>query len=260
MPELPEVETIRRYLHDHIIGKTISEVEVLNPKSFQGSTEDVRGQTIVDTGRNGKVIHFKLENGLFLNVHLKMSGQLIYPQEPIRTTRVILHFNDNTSLNFNDLRKFGWVKVTKEPDGTKAPDVTRKEFTLEYFKSVIKKSKKPLKPFLLDQDKLAGVGNIYANDALFVAKIYPYRIANSLSDSEIMALHKAIIDIIQEGLDYGGTSASEVYRRPDGVKGSYQDRFKVYDREGKPCIVCGTPIIREKKFGRSSFYCPHCQK
>jgi formamidopyrimidine-DNA glycosylase len=259
MPELPEVETIRRYLHDHIVGKTILKVEVLNEKSFIGNPSDVEGQKIIDTGRNGKVINMKLENNLYLNVHLKMSGQLIYSQEPIRTTRVIIHFTDKTSLNFNDLRKFGWVKLTNEPDGTKSPDVTRKEFTLEYFKGVIQKSRKPLKPLLLDQDKMAGIGNIYANDALFVAKLHPYRTANTLNENEITALHRAIIDIIQEGLDYGGTSASEVYRRPDGAKGSYQDRFKVYDREGKPCLVCGTPIIREKKFGRSSFYCPQCQ-
>jgi formamidopyrimidine-DNA glycosylase len=157
------------------------------------------------------------------------------------------------------MRKFGWVKVTTAPDGTKSPDVTRKEFTLEYLKSVVLKSKKPLKPLLLDQDKMAGIGNIYANDALFFAKLHPYRIANTLTSKEITALHRAIIDIIQEGLDYGGTSATEVYIRPDGVKGGYQNRFKVYDREGKPCLICGTPIIREKKFGRSSFYCPHCQ-
>ena len=260
MPELPEVETIRKYLHTKIIGKTIASVEVLNPKSFQGTVSDVLGKTVTDTYRKGKVNNIKLDDNTFLAIHLKMSGQLVYNGTTSKSTRVILHFTDKDHLIFNDMRKFGWIKHTKKLEGTDAPDITRPEFTLDYFTKIVSATKKPIKTLLMDQDRIAGVGNIYANDALFSAKVRPSRIGNSLSSSEIRHLYKTVKDTIQEGIDNMGSSASDVYISPDGTKGSYQNHFKVYSREGEPCHVCGTPIIREKQGGRSSFYCHQCQK
>ncbi len=278
MPELPEVESIRLYLHRHIIGKTIQKVEVLNKNSFVGSISDVIDTTVTNTSRKGKVLNIHLSNGKYIAVHLKMSGQLLFSSSrenavfpvkiplasdnrmPGRTTRVVIDFTDGSCLFFNDLRKFGWVKVSDKEEGTSAPDVTRAEFTEEYFRSIVQISGKPIKTLLMDQDKIAGIGNIYANDSLFVAGTLPSRIAKTLSSEEITKLYHACIQVIEEGVKFRGTSASEVYVMPDGTKGTYQDHFKVYGQEGKPCKVCGTLIRREKIGGRSNFYCPTCQK
>lgn len=260
MPELPEVETIRKYLHTKIIGNTISSVEIFTPKSFIGTPEDVVGKKITDTYRKGKVNNIKLDDNTYLSIHLKMSGQLVYNGNTSKSTRIVIHFSDKNYLIFNDMRKFGWVKHSKKLEGTDAPDVTRPEFTLEYFTKIVSTSKKPIKTLLMDQEKIAGVGNIYANDALFSAKVRPFRIGNTLESNEIKMLYQTVKDTIQEGIDHMGSSASDVYISPDGTKGSYQNHFKVYSREGEPCVVCKTLIIREKQAGRSSFYCPHCQK
>lgn len=278
MPELPEVETIRRFLHTKIIGKVISSIEVLNPKSFIGCPEDVIHAEITNTSRKGKVLNIHLSNQKYIAIHLKMAGQILFSESrknavfpvtipladnskmPGRTTRVIIDFKDGSCVFFNDLRKFGWVKVSNKEEGTSAPDVTRKEFTMEYLSSIVKKSGKQIKTLLMDQDQLAGVGNIYANDSLFVAKILPHRIAKTLIDDEIARLFTAVKTVIQEGLEYNGTSATEVYVVPDGSKGTYQNHFKVYDKKGKSCDVCGTPIVKEKHMGRSNYYCPTCQK
>jgi formamidopyrimidine-DNA glycosylase len=278
MPELPEVETIRMYLHSKIIGKNLHSVEVINPKSFIGSSSDITSATVTSTSRKGKVLNIHMDNGRYIAIHLKMAGQILFSESrenavfpvkipladdnkmPARTTRVILNFTDGSCMFFNDLRKFGWVKVSDKAEGTNAPDVTRKEFTLEYFDSIVSKSGKQIKTLLMDQDKLAGLGNIYANDSLFVAKILPHRIAKTLSKLEIEQLYEAIKVVIGEGIKFNGTSATEVYVVPDGTKGSYQDHFKVYGRKGEPCLICKTPIIREKHMGRGNFFCPFCQK
>lgn len=278
MPELPEVETIRRSLEHSIVGKTITQIEVLYPNSFSGVTSEVRGHSVRAIGRKGKVLNIELDNHTFLNIHLKMSGQVllsssrenaIFPvkiplaetgQMPGRTTRVILDFDDGSALFFNDQRKFGWIRHSPQPDGTDAPDVSKPEFTLKYFTDVVQVSKKPIKTLLLDQQKMAGVGNIYANDALFTAGILPSRISASLTKAEIRKLHEAVIETIQKGIDLKGTSATDIYVTPDGTKGGYQNHFQVYSREGKPCRICNTPIVREKVGGRSNFYCPRCQK
>lgn len=278
MPELPEVETIRRYLEKTIIGKTIHSLEVLYPNSFSGNASDCEGLRIISLSRNGKVLHIALSNVTFLNIHLKMSGQLLYAPDsqhavfpvqiplatsgamPARTTRVIIHFSDGSALFFNDLRKFGWIRHTKQTEGTTAPDPVKKQLSLEHFTNLVAKTRQPVKTFLLDQEKIAGLGNIYANDALFVAKILPSRLTFTLTASEIKHLYSAIHTILEKGVLYKGTSASAVYVLPDGSKGSYQEHFLVYKQEGKPCPICGTPIRREKERGRSNFWCPVCQK
>lgn len=278
MPELPEVETVRRYLERTITGKTISDIEILYQNSFKGTIEKVKGLTVTELLRRGKVLNIQLSDKTFLSIHLKMSGQVLVHEDrnnaefiikiplaengkmPARTTRVIIDFTDGSALFFNDLRKFGWVRHGNQPEGTTAPDVTKPEFTLKYFTEVVQKSGRPIKTLLLDQDKIAGVGNIYANDALFIAKVLPSRISKTLTLDEIKKLHTAVISIIEEGVTYNGTSATDVYVIPDGKKGSYQDHFKVYAQEGKPCKKCGTLIRREKVGGRSNFFCPVCQQ
>lgn len=278
MPELPEVETVRRYLDRHLPGKTIASIDVLNSRNFVGNSVALVGKSIQSTGRLGKVLNLLLDDGTYLNIHLKMSGQLLYAADrdnttfsvkiplaesnrmPARTTRVIIYFTDRSVLFFNDLRKFGWVKHSPQPEGTRAPDVSRDEFSLQYFMAVVERSSKAIKTLLLDQDKLAGIGNIYANDALFLSRVHPFRIAKSLTNDEISTLYQAIREVIDRGLRYEGTSATDIYVIPDGRKGSYQNHFLVYSKTGTPCQVCGTPIAREKRNGRSSFYCPTCQK
>lgn len=285
MPELPEVETIRRYLYQDIIGKTIKDIDIRVAKQFISQKERVIGKKIVDIQRKGKIIIIKFTHLLFLNIHLKLTGQLVFAKEinqkykttiphansnslPAKTTRIIIYFTDSSVLYFNDLRKFGWMKVTDKPEQPKGIDVLSKDFTLKYFNSLVHRSpgkgglthktNKPIKLLLMDQDKICGIGNIYANDALYIAKIHPLKKSKSLSDEEIKRLYQAIKQTINQGLKYHGSS-DESYILPDASVGHYQNHFKAYGREKKPCSRCRTLIRRIKHHGRSSFFCPNCQ-
>lgn len=279
MPELPEVETIRRTLQEEIVGKIISFIEILEPKQFIGNAQDVIGAKVTALMRKGKYLSIQLSNNLYLNIHLKMSGQILFVENldnpviknnipkqntnrlPTKYTRIIIKFADNSALFYNDMRKFGWIKVSNQPDGPPSPDVATDEFTLEYFQHVVKGSKMPIKTFLLDQTKLAGVGNIYANDALWEAGILPTRQTGKLTAQESEKLYHGITTTIQNGITYRGSSAKdENYILPDGSLGGYQNHFKVYHRESKHCARDGEKIKRIKMGGRSSFYCPKCQK
>lgn len=278
MPELPEVETIRRKLEPNLTGKTIGHVEVLTTKQFIGIPGNVIGKEIISLRRTGKVINVHLTGGQILNIHLKMTGQLLFAPHknhrfksiipfaksdvmPGRTTRIVVGFTDGSTLYFNDLRKFGWMKIGLAPDGPKAPDVLNHDFTETYFKQVIKHSNKPIKTLLMDQEKISGIGNIYANDALFLAGIKPTRKSSSLTGKSIDRLYHAVKKVINQGLaDLGSTGGDEAFVLPDGTRGSHQFHFLVYDRENQPCTTCGTAIKRLKHGGRSSFYCPKCQK
>lgn len=279
MPELPEVETIRRQLRPQVVGKEIKIVEVLEKKQFIGEVGLVLNKKIVDVARTGKVLNILLEGGTFVNIHLKLTGQLLFAADlknsvfadtvsqagtnkmPAKTTRIIITFKDGSGLFFNDLRKFGWIKVTAKPEGPKGIDVTSKNFTVKYLGKATMSSKTAIKNLLLNQENMAGIGNIYANDALFLAKIKPTRKANTLSKKEIKQLYQAIRKAIFAGLKYQGSSgADEAYVKPNGTKGQYQEHFQVYQNEGKPCPRCNTPIKRIKQGARSSFFCPQCQK
>ncbi len=279
MPELPEVETIRNILKTDIVGKKIAGIDIREEKQFIGIISDIIGATIIDVIRRGKVVILKLSNNKFTSIHLKLTGQLLFSKNkneavfknpiplaytnkmPGKTTSVIIFFDDNSALFFNDLRKFGWVKVGTEPEGPKSVDVFSTDFTEEKLSQQLIKSKKPIKVLLMDQEAMAGIGNIYANDSLFVAGIHPERKANSLSTAEIHKLYLAVQEIIAEGVRYKGSSAKdEIYILPDGSKGSYQNYFKTYHRENKPCVRCGSMIVRIKQAGRSSFVCLQCQK
>jgi formamidopyrimidine-DNA glycosylase len=286
MPELPEVETIRIQLNQVLKGLKINDVEILKPKSFQGDKKKIIGKTIKEIQRRAKIILIELEGGLALAIHLKLTGQLIYrrPEEKVLTeaqkngpftvgelpnkyTRVIISFNNGSKLFFNDLRIFGWIKVIK--DWQNLPEIKRigpeandeKAFTLPYFQQILASSKKPVKLVIMDQEKLAGVGNIYANEALFVAGVKPTRPANRLIKKEIERLRNSIISILRQAVAHQGTSdKDEAYRQISGEKGHYQNFLKVYGRNGEKCLKCGTLIKRIKLGGRGTFYCPQCQK
>lgn len=180
---------------------------------------------------------------------------------PANTTRVIIKFSDGSGLFFNDLRKFGWIKISTQPLKPKGIDVLDKDFTVKYLTVILKSKKRPIKVLLMDQDLITGIGNIYANDSLFLAKIHPQRLSNSLAEKEIKLLHKTIKQTISQGIqDCGSSGADGAFILPDGSRGNHQRNFLVYQREKQPCSVCKTIIKRIKHNGRSSFFCQKCQK
>ncbi|MDD5073637.1 MAG: bifunctional DNA-formamidopyrimidine glycosylase/DNA-(apurinic or apyrimidinic site) lyase [Candidatus Shapirobacteria bacterium] len=283
MPELPEVETVKRELEKRIVGKKIAKIEVLEKKQFLGDPKKVVGREIKSIWRRAKVLVIDI-NGLILLVHLKMTGQIIYlsnkkrlvsvghplpfilNQLPNKTTRLVINLDDSSRLFFNDLRKFGWFKLlTKKQAEVEladfGPEPLGKDFTLRYFINSLGRTRRVVKMALLDQRLVAGIGNIYASEVLFAARVSPRRQANSLSDQEISRLYRAIKEILSEAIDYGGTSAADqAYVRPDASPGRYQNKLGVYQREGKPCYSCGGIVKKIKQNNRSTFWCPGCQK
>ncbi len=279
MPELPEVESIRSALDPLLTGKTVAEVTVFPGGTFHGESDQLIGDQIIGTGRIGKVLHLCLASSLYLSVHLKMSGQLVYAEDatnavyaepipfaasnrlPARSTRVLVMFSDTSGLFLNDMRRFGWMKLSDKPEGPSGPDVTTDEFRFDGFQDRLQRTQRTVHQVLLDQSILAGVGNIYANDALHTAGILPTRSAASLTEDEAQKLFAAIKQTIAEGVRSKGASGKdEVFILPDGSKGSYQHLFQVYQREGQPCRRCGSVIKRSKSGGRSVFFCESCQR
>lgn len=284
MPELPEVETIRVFLTKKLPGKTITSLKVLSQKSFSGDPKKLIGQKITRLTRVGKQLSIHLSNNLILLIHLKMTGQLLFchsglDPEPIpKHTRLVFTLADTSLrggsstkqslqyLYFNDLRKFGWIHLLTPREvashqSTLGVDILSKKFTQNYFKSVLANSKKPIKTLLHDQTFFAGIGNIYANDALFLAKIHPQIPANKIPTLKIPKLFQSIKKVIKEGIIHGGSTARDKgYLRPDGSEGKHQDYFYIYQRQNQPCPICGTKIVRLKLSGRSAFLCPQCQK
>lgn len=281
MPELPEVETIRRMLDEVLTDKKVKEIIVLEEKQFHGNPKDIIGKTVTDVLRTGKILTIVLgdKDKKYINIHLKMSGQILFTENknqakfknliplanshtlPAKTTRIILEFTNDSALYFNDMRKFGWFKIGDKPEKPKAVDVLSPTFTFAYFQNALHNTARPIKVVLMDQDRMAGIGNIYANDALFNAQINPTKAAKSLSEDEQKKLYRSILDTIKEGIHYKGSSAhDELYVLPDSEKGGYQNHFKVYHRDGDPCRVCGTTIVKIRLGGRGTFFCPSCQK
>jgi formamidopyrimidine-DNA glycosylase len=276
MPELPEVETIRRGLHAKILNKKIVKIEALEKKMFIGDAKKILNQKIVDVARRAKVLKIIFENGYCLLVHFKLNGQLILNSKPqlkiqnsecediiYRFTRVILHLNDDSTLLFNDSRKFGWMKVVKLSDLKEKFGIEplTPDFTLANFTKVLAKSGKPIKILLMDQEKIAGLGNIYVTEALYAAKVNPFKKAKDMTEKEVKNLFFSIVRIIETAVKYKGSSGKdEWYRQVDGSIGHYQEHFLVYQKEKEKCRVCGGIIKREKQGGRSTYYCPKCQK
>ncbi len=281
MPELPEVEVVRLFLQTHLVGKTISKLEIVTPKSFIGNPELVEGQKIISTSRLGKQLSLHLQYGLILLFHLKMTGQVIYqgvslghptPNLPAKalaevgkSTRLVFTFSDKSKLYFNDQRKFGWVKLLSQTELVEAQknvgvDLLSPKFTVKYFYDQLQSTTRPIKSVLLDQSKFAGVGNIYANDALFLSHIHPQISSKKISFTQSKILHQKLIKIIKESISQGGSTAKDnKYIHPDGSHGQHQFHFRVYQRENEPCLKCKTLIKKIKIGGRGTFYCPKCQ-
>jgi formamidopyrimidine-DNA glycosylase len=284
MPELPEVETIRRGLERLLLGYTISGVEVRFGRIFHGDPSNVISAKITAVKRFGKGLLLDLDNDFSIAIHVKMTGQLIFkdaqtlrefhPKLPIplqlpnQHTHVIFTLKKGEKdaiLYYNDIRKFGWMKVVPTKEALQLPFFKNlgkeplRDLTEDEFGRLVSKSHAPIKSLLMDQQKIAGIGNIYANDALFASKIDPRREAASLTKNEKEKLFSAIEMVLQKGIDAGG--ASDVnYLNVEGGKGSYQNHFLVYKQDGKPCKNCGTEIQRIKLAGRGTFFCPKCQQ
>jgi formamidopyrimidine-DNA glycosylase len=270
MPELPEVETVKNQLSPHVIGRTITKVTLHWERMVKGqdAAEFLKlsaGQKIMDMTRQGKYMIVHLSNGSKLIIHLKMTGSLILGKdnsEPPKYTRAIIHLDDGQDVFFRDPRKFGVLKLlkdTKEIDAKLGPEPLEKEFTLKLFTEGLAKRTVPIKALLLDQKFLAGVGNMYADEALFLARIDPRRAANTLKKTEIRRLFNAIHEVLLAGLKYGGASVV-TYFHPDGSVGTAHQHFNVAHNQKKECPICGGPIERIVVRGRGTYYCPRCQK
>lgn len=287
MPELPEVETVRRGLEKYVVGLTIKDVEIRHPKPFQGNVNDVIGAKIVSVQRIGKGLILNLSNGFSLVIHIKMTGQLIFRDEktknepvslkvgtvPNKFTHVIFHLSKPLAINhqsfailyYNDMRRFGWIKVMKTDEVSSLPFFKNmgpepfKDLSLKTFQAIVSKPATRIKQLIMDQTKIGGIGNIYANDALFDARIDPRRTAKSLNLKEIKVLHDSIIKVLKKSLDEGG--ASELtFVNILGQEGNYQSHTLVYGKKGKPCARNDGGVIRRIALGgRGTFYCDKCQ-
>jgi len=271
MPELPEVETIRKGLLAKIKGKKIKDVEIKVPKlvnfDIAGFKKNVLNASIVNIRRRAKLVIIDLSNSNSLLIHLKLTGQLICQGEEEKSTRATFYFTDNTNLIFNDVRKFGYFKLiptAKLEDFFKTqkfgPEPLEKEFTLDKFKEILnKKPKSKIKPFLMDQINIAGIGNIYADELLFEAKILPTRIIKTLKEDEIKNLYKSIKKILNKAIKYKGSSF-DAYVDSSGDKGDFAPRVKVYRKTGQKCYRCDGIVKRIVLGGRGTHFCPKCQK
>ena len=282
MPELPEVETIRRGLDKFILHKRINNVTILCEKSFRGDKSFVVNQTIEKIDRRGKALLIKLSNDMWMMVHLRMTGQMIFEggekfaaghpdggfteKMPGRHTRVYFDFEDGTHLYFNDQRKFGFIAVMDEL-GLREDKFLKKlapepwDMKADDFWAMLQRHKAaPVKATILDQSNIAGVGNIYADEGCFYAKILPWRRCESLDREEADLLLEGLCKVMQASIDSGGSTMKD-YVRADGTKGSYLEKFaQVFRREGLECRRCGGIIEKTRTAGRGTHYCKGCQK
>jgi formamidopyrimidine-DNA glycosylase len=272
MPELPEVETVRRRLLPHVSGRTLTEVEVLDhrltdPEPTEAVAARLLGVRVESLGRRGKYLLVELDDGAALLVHLRMTGNLLWlaapPETEPRFLRARMLLDDGSYLAYTDARRFGtwrvaedgaeaWLsgKLGPEPlGGWAAADLAR----------AFAGRKAPVKAALLDQRVVAGVGNIYADEALFAARIHPLAPAGRLSRVRVARLHDAVVKALEAGIEAQGASIRD-FRTPDGGYGSAQERFAVYGRGGEPCVNCGTILRRTVIAQRGTVYCPRCQR
>lgn len=274
MPELPEVELIKRYIHEHVAGKTVASVDSLLPRMWRNcpaplAASLVTGQTIKGVKRRGKYLVITFQHtALQLIIHLKLTGRLVYrPQATVeRFDRILFHLTDGTLLAYGDVRTLGALYLFESP---KAIDLKAylhmgveplsQSFTSGKLYELTRRSSMPIKPFLLGQQYVAGIGNIYADEALFLAKVLPTRPADSLTDSEVKRLHRSLRKVLRHSLAHGGTSFRD-YKNGAGGQGQNQDHLLVYGRGGKPCMHCKRPLQDMTLRGRHTVFCGHCQK
>jgi formamidopyrimidine-DNA glycosylase len=270
MPELPEVETIKRDLVKLVVGKKILGIATDSPKQVQPSLATVKkaivGAKIKQIKRRAKLLQIFLSNGSILVIHLKLTGRLLVRKKGSSKDdwqRVMISLSGNKELRLADLRKFGWVKLLKSKKALEkllasfGPE-PMDDLDFKAFQEILNSSRRAVKAVLMDQKKISGIGNIYANDALFLAKIDPQRPANKVSEKEAKKLFQAIERVLKAGIKYRGAS-DQYYLDALGHKGAYQEHFLVYGRTGKKCFGCQGEIKRIKVGGRGTFYCPQCQ-
>jgi formamidopyrimidine-DNA glycosylase len=276
MPELPEVESIRIQLDKYLQGHRVEYLEVRTPKVFQGDPRQIESAKFQKALRFGKMLVVNFANNYSFLAHVKLTGQFIYRGPNLKTpvlskkivgglggkhTHVIFHLDKGGTLYFNDVRKFGWIKIAKtSPVVANLGPEPLKDLTLTKFTEIICSTKRNIKVLLMDQSKISGVGNIYANDALWDAQIDPKRAANSLSKEETKRLFASIEHVLKQGIKYGG--ASELaFVTPDGGEGQYQKHFLVYGQTGRLCHRCKQEKIKKYMLsGRGTYWCPKCQK
>ena len=287
MPELPEVETVRRGLEALIVGKKVAFATSDNPKSFPNAPQDVAsflvGATIQDIYRRAKLLIVGLSSGYSLLVHLKMTGHVVYvdsgvrfgaghPNDslvqelPDRSTRVTISFDDGSTLYFNDQRKFGWVRLmptieVPNIDFMKkvGPEPLEADFTAAQFaQRFARRARTNIKAALLDQSVVAGIGNIYADEALWGAQVHPQRLVSSLSEDDFERIYSDVRAVMNLSIEKGGSS-NKNYVNAEGKKGSYMDFARVFRREGLACPRCGTTIEKLRVAGRGTHICPVCQ-
>jgi formamidopyrimidine-DNA glycosylase len=270
VPELPEVETIRRHLAPHVEGRRLGRLTVLDPRWSRPLAPAeleaaVSGRTLERLGRRGKYLVWELSGDAYLLMHLRMTGTLLLdpPDDPLYN-RVWFELEDHR-LAFTDPRRFGTGELALGPDALEAFFAARlgveplgEDFTAAHLHRLARASRAPIKAFLLDQKRVAGVGNIYADEALFRARIHPFRPANRLTRPQSEALRDAIVATLNAGIEAKGATIDD-FRDPDGVSGSFQDRFLVHLREGEPCPRCGGRVRKLRAAGRGTYVCERCQ-
>lgn len=276
MPELPEIETIVNGLDQLIPGRILEEVTWDWERSFPNSQEaldSVIGNTITVVRRRGKAVLIELSSRKTILVHLKMTGQLVFQGSgaespfPDRSTRVIFHFSDGSRLYFNDIRKFGrvWILTPKELNENKflnslGPEPLSRGFTAKVFQErMLRREGTFVKAALLDQTVVAGIGNIYCDEALFLSGIMPDRRVRTLTNEEFTRLHRAIRKVLRLAIELGGSTRTNYLNATGGI-GFYLDHALVYNRQGQPCEKCGRPLLKIRVAGRGTHVCPYCQK
>ena len=274
MPELPEVETIRRQLEPEISGKKIAGIEIYDPRLTSPIAPDnlkrqLRGRTIESVGRRGKYLLFTLDSGEILVIHLRMTGRLTLVQLPRgvedkKHLRLLIRFPGKEGLAFHDIRRFGRAFVLSRDDTVSywlrlGPEPLGRGFNARYLRNAFRGRRRPVKSALLDQSLIAGIGNIYADEALFAARLHPLRMAGDIDDEEIARLTRAIKDTLRRAIRLEGSSI-DTYRDSRGRSGRFQETFRVHRREGKPCPACGDTVQKIRVGGRGTYFCPGCQR
>ena len=271
MPELPEVETIRRQLAPAVEGRRLERIDVIDqrwsdPAPAEAVSDALNGLRIERLWRRGKYLVMSFEDDVHLVMHLRMTGNMLLADEEPRHTRVRMTLDDGRKLLFVDVRRFGTGDVLLGSDALAEYFASRlgveplsPDFTAEALKALAHGRKQPVKAFLLTQERVAGVGNIYADEALFRAKIHPLRPVGALRRPQLEALRDAVVATLEAGIDAKGASIDD-YRHVDGAQGTFQDRFLVHLRKGEPCVRCGTPIQKMRAAGRGTYICPRCQR
>ena len=274
MPELPEVETIRRQLEPAIVGRRIERMEVLDPRWCEPAPPDevaqaVEHRHIEKLDRRGKYLILELADDVHLVMHLRMTGNLLLVppgDSERRYLRVRIDLDDGHHLLFADARRFGTGLVLLGADavhdyfsGRVGIEPLGPDFTADALRGLASGRRQPVKAFLLSQERVAGVGNIYADEALWLAKVHPLRPVGTLKRAKLEALHEAVVTVLHAGIDAKGATIDD-YRDATGAEGSFQDRFEVYGREGEPCSRCGATIRKIKAAGRGTYFCPREQR